>query len=58
MYKHYTETPAGASAVRPAVAAIVMPGIITVNPRVHSTQAVLLVLVMVFAVSYVAKPVS
>jgi len=50
--------PAGASAVRPAVAAIVMPGIFTVNPRAHSTQAILLVLVMVFAVSYVAKPLS
>jgi hypothetical protein len=48
----------GARAVRLAMAAIVMPGIFTVNPRVHSTQAVLLVLVMVFAVSYVAKPLS
>ena len=44
--------------MRPAVAAIVMPNIFTVNPRVHSTQAMLLVLVMVFAVSYVAKPLS
>lgn len=46
----------GARAVRLALAAIVMPGIFTLNPRVHAVQAVLLVLVMLFAVSYVAKP--
>jgi hypothetical protein len=38
------------------MAAIVIPGIFTLNPRVHAVQAVLLVLVMLFAVSYVAKP--
>jgi hypothetical protein len=38
------------------VALIVLPGIVTVNPRVHAAQAVLLVVVMAIAVSYVAKP--
>jgi lysylphosphatidylglycerol synthetase-like protein (DUF2156 family) len=46
----------GARAVRLAMAAIVMPGIFTLNPRVHAAQAVPLVLVMIVAVSYVARP--
>jgi hypothetical protein len=46
----------GARGVRLAVALIVLPGLVTVNPRVHAAQALLLVLVMAIAVSYVAKP--
>jgi hypothetical protein len=46
----------GARGVRLSVALIVLPGIVTVNPRVHAAQAVLLVVVMAIAVSYVAKP--
>jgi lysylphosphatidylglycerol synthetase-like protein (DUF2156 family) len=46
----------GARAVRLAMAAILIPGILTLNPRVHAAQAVLLALVILFAVSYVAKP--
>ncbi len=46
----------GARAVRLAMAVILVPGLITLNPRVHAMQAVLLALVMLFAVSYVAKP--
>jgi hypothetical protein len=46
----------GARGVRLAVALIVLPGLATLSPRVHAVQAVLLVLVMAVAVSYVAKP--
>lgn len=42
--------------VRLAVAVVVLPGLVTLNPRVHAAQAVLLVVVMAIAVSYVAKP--
>ena len=43
-------------AVRLATAAIVIPGIFTLNPKVHSAQAALLLLVMLIAVSYVTEP--
>ena len=46
----------GARAVRLGMAAILIPGIYTLNPRVHSVQAVLLLLVMAIAASYVTKP--
>lgn len=46
----------GARAVRVAMAAILIPGIFTLNPRVHAMQAALLVLVMVVAASYIAEP--
>ncbi len=46
----------GARAVRLAMAAILIPGIYTLNPRVHSVQAVLLLLVMAIAASWVTKP--
>lgn len=48
----------GARAVRLATAAIVIPGIFTLNPKVHSVQAVLLVLVMIIAASYVTEPLN
>ena len=40
------------------MAGIVLPGIFTLNPKVHSVQAVLLVLVMIVAVSYVTEPLN
>jgi hypothetical protein len=46
----------GARGIRLAMALVVAPGLFTLNPRVHAAQAVLLMLVMVVAVSYVAKP--
>ena len=39
-----------------AMTLVVAPGLFTLTPRVHAAQAVLLMLVMVVAVSYVAKP--
>ena len=48
----------GAPGLRAAIAVLLVPGIISLNPRVHATQAVLLLLVMGFAVSYLAKPIG
>lgn len=48
----------GVRAVRLAVAAIVIPGIFTLNPKVHSLQAVLMLLAMAVAVSYVTEPLT
>jgi hypothetical protein len=48
----------GARGVRLAIALILIPGIVSLNPRVHATQATLLLLVMAFAVSYVLKPIG
>jgi hypothetical protein len=48
----------GARGVRLAVAVVVLPGLVTLNPRVHAAQAVLLVLVMAIAVSYVVRPLA
>ena len=48
----------GARGVRAAMALIVIPGIVSLNPRVHAAQAVLLALVIVFAISYVAQPIG
>jgi hypothetical protein len=48
----------GARGVRAAMALIVVPGIVSLNPRVHAAQAVLLALVIVFAISYVAQPIG
>lgn len=46
----------GARAVRLATAAILVPGIFTLNPKVHSVQAALLLLVLAVAISYVTEP--
>jgi hypothetical protein len=48
----------GARGVRAAMAAILVPGIISLHPRVHAVQAALLLLVMAIAVSYVAQPIG
>jgi len=48
----------GARGVRAAMALILIPGIVSLNPRVHASQAMLLALVIVFAISYVAQPIG
>lgn len=48
----------GARGVRAAMAVILVPGIISRNPRVHAAQAVLLLLVIVIAITYVAQPIG
>jgi hypothetical protein len=48
----------GARGIRAAMAAILIPGIITLRPAVHAVQAALLLLVMAFTVSYVAQPIG
>lgn len=48
----------GAGAVRAFMALVLLPGIVSVRPAVHATQAVLLGVVVVIAVSYVAQPIG
>ena len=48
----------GARGVRAAMAAILIPGIISLRPAVHAVQAALLLLVMAIAASYVAQPIG
>ena len=48
----------GARGVRAAMAAVLVPGIISRHPTVHAVQAALLLLVMAVAVSYVAQPIG
>ena len=48
----------GGRGIRGAMAAILLPGIISLRPAVHAVQAVLLLLVMAIAVSYVAQPIG
>jgi len=48
----------GARGVRAAMAAILVPGIISRHPTVHAVQAALLLLIMLVAVSYVARPIG
>ena len=48
----------GGGGVRAAAAFILLPGIVSRRPVVHATQAALLVLAMVYAISYVAQPIG
>ena len=48
----------GARGVRAAMAAILVPGIVSRHPTVHAAQAALLLLIMLVAVSYVARPIG
>jgi hypothetical protein len=48
----------GAGGVRALMAVILLPGIVSRRPSVHATQAVLLVLAMIYAVSHVARPIG
>jgi hypothetical protein len=47
----------GAGGVRAAMAVVLLPGILSRRPMVHSIQAVFLVAVMFYAVSQVARPI-
>jgi hypothetical protein len=48
----------GVRGVRLAIAAILLPGLITLRPRVHEAQAVLLALVLLLAISSVSQPIG
>ena len=48
----------GAGGVRAAAAVMLLPGMVSRRPAVHATQAALLVLIMLYAVSYVARPIG
>jgi hypothetical protein len=48
----------GAGAVRVALAVVLLPGIFSRRPALHAAQAVLLVLIMLYAVSFVARPIG
>lgn len=48
----------GGRGIRGAMAAILIPGIISLRPAVHAVQAALLLVVMAIAVSYVAQPIG
>lgn len=48
----------GARGVRVAIAALLVPGLVTLNPRVHAVQAVLLALVLLVAASWVSQPIG
>ena len=48
----------GGGMVRTAMALVLLPGIASRRPRVHSVQAVLLIGVMLYAVSQVARPIG
>jgi hypothetical protein len=40
------------------MAVILLPGIVSRRPALHAAQAVLLVVVMLYAVSYIARPIG
>jgi hypothetical protein len=48
----------GARGVRAAMALVLLPGILSRRPLVHSIQAVILVVVMCYAVAQVARPIG
>jgi len=48
----------GARGVRAAMALVLLPGIVSLNQKVHATQAVLLLLIMAIAATYVAMPIG
>jgi hypothetical protein len=48
----------GARGVRAEMALVLLPGIVSLNPKVHAAQAVLLLIIMVIATTYVARPIG
>lgn len=48
----------GVRGARLVLAAILLPGLISLNPRVHATQAVLLAVALLTAISYISKPIG
>jgi hypothetical protein len=48
----------GARGVRASIALILLPGIVSLNPRVHAAQAVLLCVAIAIAASYLSRPIG
>jgi hypothetical protein len=48
----------GGRGVRAAMVLVLLPGIVSLNPRLHAAQAVLLLLIMALAATYVAMPIG
>ena len=48
----------GSRGLRAAIALILLPGIVSLNPRVHAAQAVLLTLTVAIGISYIARPIG
>jgi hypothetical protein len=48
----------GGRGVRAAMALILIPGIVSKRPVIHAMQAMLLLVIMIIAVSYVAMPIG
>ena len=48
----------GARGVRASIALILLPGIVSLNPRLHAAQAVLLCLAIAIAASYLSQPIG
>ena len=48
----------GARGVRAAIVLILLPGIVSLNPRLHAAQAVLLCLAIAIAASYLSQPIG
>jgi hypothetical protein len=48
----------GGRGVRASLILILLPGIVSLNPRLHAAQAVLLFLVILVAASYVSQPIG
>jgi hypothetical protein len=48
----------GGRGVRASIALILLPGIVSLNPRVHAAQAVLLCIAIAIAASYLSRPIG
>jgi len=48
----------GARGVRAAMALVLLPGIVSLNQKLHAAQAVLLLVIMAIAATYVAMPIG
>jgi hypothetical protein len=48
----------GSRGLRVALALILLPGIVSLKPRVHAVQAVLLALVVAIGITYLARPIG
>ena len=48
----------GARGVRASIALILLPGIVSLNPRVHAAQAVLLCAAIAVAATYLSRPIG
>ena len=48
----------GARGVRAAVLFVLLPGILSDNPKLHGVQAVLLLVILAIAVTFVARPIG